>query len=161
MRAISISLLFLIFAPWVAAQSIYGEAFDYKKAEPTSKYFAGKTAAQINALCKHDSLPTADLSACAQYEFENADSALRKRLSEVQADTHSAHHLRRGAGEPDPLPYFNRAQDNWARYRDNECYFEVYEVGPASLRFAEFWDCMTRITKLRIKDLSSATADTR
>ncbi|WP_429556971.1 lysozyme inhibitor LprI family protein [Paraburkholderia youngii] len=47
-----------------------------------------------------------------------------------------------------------RGQESWKLYRDNECYAEVYEVGQASLRFVEFWDCMTRITRNRLDELT-------
>ncbi|MFP4894191.1 lysozyme inhibitor LprI family protein [Paraburkholderia sp. EG304] len=60
----------------------------------------------------------------------------------------------RANGEPEALPYFRRGQESWNLYRDNECYAEVYEAGQASLRFVEFWDCMTRITTHRLDELT-------
>ncbi|WP_414696905.1 lysozyme inhibitor LprI family protein [Paraburkholderia sp.] len=68
------------------------------------------------------------------------------------ADGHKEH---RANGEPRALPYFKRGQENWKRYRDDECYANVYEVGQAWLRFVEFWERMTRITKNRLDELTT------
>ncbi|MGF6789454.1 lysozyme inhibitor LprI family protein [Paraburkholderia sp. 35.1] len=155
MRATNIAiLLFLASSPAYSSSSIYGSAFDYTKATPTSQYFAGKTEEQIQRFCKNDALATMDVSACAQHDFERVAQTLEKKVSAIERIMADGDKELRTRGEPEALPYFRRGQENWKLYRDNECYADVYEVGQASLRFVEFWDCMTRITRNRLDELT-------
>ena len=156
MRATEIAIL-LFAVSWSAysSSSIYGTAFDYMKATPTSKYFAGKTQQQIQRFCKHDAVATMDVSACAQHSFERVARTLEKKVSAIERIMADGDRKLHANGEPEALPYFRRGQENWKLYRDNECYAEVYEVGQASLRFVEFWDCMNRISSNRLAELTN------
>jgi len=160
MRAISI-LLLLFFAVQgaYASESIYGSEFDYTKAKPASANFPGKTYGQIETYCTKDSLGTMDLSACAQLRFERVRDVLNKKLIEIQTSIGSDDKEHRLNGEPEALPFLKKAQASWQIYRDNECYANVYEVGQASLRFVDFWDCMIRITKSRLDELTKSNTD--
>jgi uncharacterized protein YecT (DUF1311 family) len=160
MRAISL-LLLLFFATQAAcaSESIYGSEFDYTKAKPASANFPGKTDGEIEAYCSKDSLGNMELSACTQFKFERTRDMLNKKLLEIEASISSGDKEHRVNGEPEALPFFKKSQANWQLYRDNECYSNVYEVGQASLRFVDFWACMTRITKSRFDELTKPNAD--
>ncbi|QBQ99056.1 lysozyme inhibitor LprI family protein [Paraburkholderia pallida] len=160
MRVTKISLiLFLIVNAAHASSSIYGSEFDYKKATPTSKYFSGKTRAQVASYCKGEMLGTMDLSACAQFRYESAIAALNKRITEVVKILKVDDKENSAYGQPAALPYFEKAQASWEQYRDNNCYFDTYSVGQASLHFVYFWDCMTRITNNRLTELTKPDND--
>jgi uncharacterized protein YecT (DUF1311 family) len=162
MRAINLlALLPLLLMPQIAypleSSSIYGSTFDYKKAKPTSVYFSGKSHEEIESYCKQEMLGTMDLSACAQFEYEDVMNALNRRASEVEKILEADDKENGKYGEPAALPFFKKAQVNWQLYRDNDCYMNVYSVGQASLRFIDFWSCMTRITQNRLNELSPST----
>jgi uncharacterized protein YecT (DUF1311 family) len=157
MRSIKFLVVAIILPKIVLAESIYGSAFDYKKATPVNQYFSGKTAREIASYCKKDALSTMDISSCAQFEFENSNKALTQKIAEVTKELKSNDQSLRAAGEPEALPYFEKAQTHWEIYRENECYSDVYEVGQASSRFADFWDCMTAITKSRLNELKKSS----
>lgn len=159
MRAISLSLLLSIISHSASAETIYGQTFDYKKARPASVYFTGKTREQIELYCKNDTLGGIDLAACAHFEFEVTIDALDKRVLMVTQKMEKNDESLRSEGEPQALPYFKKAQAHWKIYRDSNCYAEAYESGPASLRFIEFWNCMSRITKNRLNELTKANTD--
>jgi len=151
--------LFFVANSVYASSSIYGSAFDYKKAEPSSVYFPGKTRAQIASYCKSERLNTMDLSACAHFQYENTISDLNARVLSIEKTLKEGDQENAAYQGPAALPFFKRAQMNWKLYRDNDCYSDVYSVGQASLRFVDFWDCMTRITKNRIDELTKPNTD--
>ncbi|CAB3807475.1 lysozyme inhibitor LprI family protein [Paraburkholderia caffeinilytica] len=159
MRSIIIFLLLSTISHSASAETIYGRTFDYKKAKPASVYFTGKTREQIELYCKNDRLGGFDLAACAHFEFEIAIDSLNKRVSIATREIEKNDKALRSEGEPEALPYFRKAQAHWEIYRDSYCYAEVYETGPASSRFIEFWDCMTRITRNRLHELAKANTD--
>lgn len=160
MRATSILVVLLLIANAAyASSSIYGAEFDYKKAKPTSTYFSGKTRQQVASYCKNEMLGTMDLSACAQFRYEAAIETLNNKFAQIENVTKDSDRGHRANDEPEALPFFKKAQSNWQLYRDNECYAEVYQVGQASLRFIDFWDCMTRITKQRLDELTNPSQD--
>lgn len=160
MRTIKLFIiLFAISSAAHASSSIYGSAFDYKKARPTSAYFSGKNRDQITAICKSERLSTMDLSACAQFRYEGAAEALNKRISEVEKILKEDDKENAQYGEPAALPFFKKAQLNWSLYRDNDCYSNTYSIGQASLRFVNFWDCMARISKNRFDELTKPNDD--
>lgn len=149
-------LVIMLISSGVSAGSIYGSSFNYKNAKPVATYFPGKTPDQIKAFCKGDSLASMDATACAQFEYEALNNKFKTRLSEVRHMMSEADKHQHAKGDSYALPYFERSQVGWETYRDNECYAEVYEVGPATSRFSDFWDCMTRITKARLDEISPA-----
>ncbi|SIT44010.1 conserved exported hypothetical protein [Paraburkholderia ribeironis] len=160
MRAISVFMLLCLTAQTVyASTSIYGSAFDYKKAQSTSAYFTGKSPAEIALYCKGEYLGTMDISACSQFRYEGAIKTLNKKVAEIEKITRNYDREHRANGEPEALPFFEKAQANWQLYRDNYCYSEVYQVGQASLHFVYFWDCMTRMTKNRLDELTKPDTD--
>lgn len=155
MRAISLFALLLLMAETVwASSSIYGSAFDYKKAQPSEVYFPGKSRQEIAAYCKQQALGTMDLSACAQFEYEGAEESLNSKILEIEGVIARTDHGRRANNEPQALPFFKQAQSHWELYRDNACYCATYEAGQASLHFVYFWDCMASITRRRLEALS-------
>ncbi|NVH73498.1 DUF1311 domain-containing protein [Paraburkholderia sp. JPY432] len=158
----STSMFFLLLCMSQAtycSQSIYGSEFDYKKAKPTSDYFYGKSRKEIELYCKREMLGTSDLSACAQFRYERIMDAFDKRVSEVEKILEEDDKANGAYGQPAALPYFKKAQANWLLYRENDCYSNVYSVGQASLRFVDFWDCMTGITKHRLDELTKPNSD--
>ncbi|MFT4063947.1 lysozyme inhibitor LprI family protein [Paraburkholderia sp.] len=160
MRATSIFIiLFFIANAAHASSSIYGSAFDYKKATPTRVHFPGKTREQIAEYCKQEMLGTMELSACAQFRYEIAIDSLNERISEVEKILQADDRENGEYEEPAALPFFIESQKNWELYRDNDCYSDTYSVGQASLRFVYFWDCMTRITKNRLDELTKPDTD--
>ncbi|MDE2430497.1 MAG: DUF1311 domain-containing protein [Burkholderiales bacterium] len=142
-----------------ASSSIYGSIFDYRKAKPTSEYFPGKTTKQIILYCKNERLDTMDLAACAQSRYEAATIQLDQKFVEIEDITRLNDRKLLTDNEPEALPYFQKAQSNWRLYRDNECYAEAYQSGTATLRYIDFWDCMTRITKNRLNELTTHNID--
>jgi uncharacterized protein YecT (DUF1311 family) len=152
-------LLFLIAQTAYSSTSIYGSAFDYKKARPANAYFAGKSPAEIVSYCKKENIGTMDLSACAQFRYEGLVDILNEKVAEIKRITSDYDREHRENGEPEALPFFERAQADWQLYRDNNCYSEVYQVGQASLHFVYFWDCMARMTKSRLDELTKPNKD--
>jgi len=163
MRIISLlTLLCLLLMPQIAypleSPSIYGSAFDYKKAKPARVYyFSGKSDEQIESYCKQERIGTMDLSACAQFKYESIIKVLEKKVTEIEKIIKIDDKERGTYGDAAALPFFKKAQESWLLYRDNQCYADVYEVGLSSSRFLDFWDCMTRITENRLKELSPST----
>ncbi|MGF6936089.1 uncharacterized protein YecT (DUF1311 family) [Paraburkholderia sp. UCT70] len=94
----------------------------------------------------------------AQFDYEVAAKALNGKIAEIEMVTKGYDREHRANGEPEALPFFENAQANWQRYGDNNCYSEVYQVGQASLHFVYFWDCMTRMTKNRLDELTRPDA---
>lgn len=155
----------LLVAPCVlsvgaSAKTIYSGEFDYRKVEPSSVYFSGRTRAEISKWCKTgEHASTEDLGQCSHMEYENADRDLTKRLKLVRAAIAENDKSLKADGEPLALPYFDKSQDAWAKYREGDCYSETYMLGEASMRYINFWDCMTRITKNRFNDLTRSNQD--
>lgn len=160
MRATS-ALFVLLFAVSEvhASSSIYGAAFDYKRAEPSSVNFSGENRIQIASYCKNERLSTMDLSACVHFQYENAISDLNARVLLIEKATREDDRENGAYGGPAALPFFKKTQMHRELYRDNECYSDVYSVGQVSLRFVDFWDCMTRITKNRLDELTKHNDD--
>jgi uncharacterized protein YecT (DUF1311 family) len=122
-------------------------------------YFSGKTYEQIASYCKNKMLGTMDLSACAQFRYERTIEALNKKVTEIKNFTRNFDREHQANGEPEALLFIEKAQSNWILYRDSECYSEIYQVGQASLHFVYFWDCMTRMTKNRLVELTRPNED--
>lgn len=100
-------------------------------------------------------LSTIDLSVCAQFRYEESIAILDRELAKIKIVTRDSDRERKVNVEPEALPFLESAQRSWVMYRDNECYSETYQAGQASLYFVYFWDCMNRITKARLKELTS------
>lgn len=158
MRVIS-AVVMLVLSGHVFSQSIYSGTFDYKRLESATKYFAGRSKSEIDSYCKTDSLPTEEAGQCSHFYFERANAELSKRIAAVVAEVQKNDQSLMANGEPPALPYFNRAQKSWLSFRDNECYTDAYSVGQASMRFIDFWNCMTRITKNRLDELTKPDVD--
>jgi len=135
--------------------SIYGSAFDYKNAFPSTRYFPGKTHEQVAAYCRQELLGTMELFSCAQFDYERAVDRLIGRIHVIEEVLKADDIEHEKNGEPAALPYFRRSQTHWELYRDNNCYSDTYSVGQASLHFVYFWDCMTRMTEARLDELTN------
>ncbi|MGF6574067.1 uncharacterized protein YecT (DUF1311 family) [Paraburkholderia sp. GAS333] len=146
--------LYMVGAPIANSASIYGTAFDYRKAEPAIIQFPGKTSQQIAEHCKSESLGTMELTTCAQFKFETARATLAKTVEATEKEIDQSDVELRKDHNPIALPYFKQAQSHWQNYRDNQCYANTYEIGEASIRFIDFWTCMEIITKARIDELT-------
>lgn len=146
--------LFTVSAPTVNSASIYGTTFDYRKVEPAIDQFPGKTPQQIAEYCKGKNLGTMETGTCAQFKFELVRKTLAKVVVANEKEISKNDVALRNNGNPVALPYFRQAQSHWQSYRDNQCYANVYEIGQASIRFADFWTCMETITKARIAELT-------
>jgi uncharacterized protein YecT (DUF1311 family) len=160
MRAINIFIFLYLFANVAyPSSSIYGSSFDYRKARPARAYFSGKNREQVTSYCKNKMLGTMDLAACSQFRYEVTVEVLDKRILEVEKILQADDKDNRSYDQPSSLPFFKKSQSSWEIYRDNNCYTDVYSVGQASLHFVDFWDCMTRITENRLKELSKGNGD--
>lgn len=143
-----------------SAKTIYSGEFDYRKFESSAVYFAGRTPAEISGLCKtgkHAS--TMDISECAHRDYESANRDLENKLKALRSEIKENDKALKEDGEPLALPYFVKSQEVWAKYRESDCYYETYMLGEASIRYITFWDCMTRITKSRLDELTRSGAD--
>lgn len=149
----------LIFASPVFGQSIYSGTFNYTKAEPAEKFFSGKSPSDIKSYCKTDSLPTEEAWQCSHFQFEQASIALNRQVTVIAAQLKKNDRALKADSYPLALPYFNKAQRHWQLFRDNECYSDTYSLGQASMRDMVFWDCMTRITKRRLDELTKPNTD--
>lgn len=138
-----------------ASTSIYGAEFDYRKARPAVDSFPGESRSRVDSYCKKKVLSTIDLSVCAQFRYEESIAILDRELAKIKIATRDSDRERKVNVEPEALPFLESAQRSWVMYRDNECYSETYQAGQASLHFVYFWDCMNRITKARLKELTS------
>lgn len=143
-----------------SAKTIYSGEFDYKKFEPSSAYFAGRTPAEIAKLCKTgEHAGTMDISECAHRDYESANINLENRLKTLRSEIEDDDKSLQAETEPLALPYFLKSQDAWAQYRESYCYYETYALGEASIRYINFWNCMSRITKSRLEELTKPNAD--
>jgi uncharacterized protein YecT (DUF1311 family) len=118
--------------------------------------FPGKLRSQVASYCRRNVSSTMDLSACAQFRYEESAAVLNKEIVKIEAVTRDTDVERKANAEPEALPHLKEAQKSWTMYRDNECYSETYQAGQASLHFVYFWDCMSRITNLRLKELTTS-----
>jgi uncharacterized protein YecT (DUF1311 family) len=140
------------------AETRYGGQFDYMQFKTSAEYFAGHTSKQIAQLCAAGERASIDdLEQCAHREYEQANTRLEMRIKKSQAflernDTA----LEKNHQEPLAIPYFSKSQQEWTKYRDNQCYGETYMLGAASERYINFWECMTRITQARIKEVDTS-----
>lgn len=157
--------MFLCLIPCVlsvaaSAKTIYSGEFDYTKFEPSSIYFTGRTPAEISRLCKTgEHAGTMDISECAHRDYESANRDLQNKLKALRPEIEQNDKSLKADGEPLALPYFVKSQEAWAQYRESDCYYETYMLGEASMRYITFWDCMTRITKSRLDELTGSGAD--
>lgn len=96
---------------------------------------------------------------CAHRDFEKSSTLLNRKIGAIKREISKNDKKLETNGWPVSLPYFLKSQQGWVQYRDNSCYSEIYGIGEASLRYTEFWNCMTRITKNRLQELSNPNPD--
>ncbi|CAG4913181.1 lysozyme inhibitor LprI family protein [Paraburkholderia gardini] len=155
-----ISLFPCVLSIAASAKTIYSGEFDYRKFEPSSMYFSGFTSSEISKLCEiGEHAGTMDISECAHRNYERANRNLEKKLKALRSEIVENDKSLKADGEPLALPYFVKSQEIWAQYRESGCYYETYMLGEASMRYITFWDCMTRITKSRLDELTRSGAD--
>jgi uncharacterized protein YecT (DUF1311 family) len=149
-----------VLAVTASAKTIYSGEFDYRKFEPSSAYFSGRTPADIVKLCKTgEHAGTMDMSQCVHSDYEIANRNLEIRLKTLRSGIEADDKSLQADGEPLALPYFVKSQDAWVQYRDNYCYYDTYALDEASMRYMNFWDCMTRMTKKRLSELRKPETD--
>ena len=159
LRIVAASVCFAML-PNAFSATIYGGTFDYKRYRPSNLYFAGRSENEIAKFCK--SLPHAsqeDMDQCAHREFEQVNKEMKEKVLSISSKIKNNDLSLSSQNLPRALPYFHRSQKAWIQYRDNECYSYTYQIGEASIRYQDFWGCMTRITKRHIDELSKSDAD--
>jgi uncharacterized protein YecT (DUF1311 family) len=149
MRAISAALFFCL-----AANASAQTFFDYKKVTSSQEYFSGKTQAEIAQTCAAGLGGSMEISFCAKKDFENASSEMQQTLSKRVQVMKANDRSLQSEGFPLALPLFLRSQTLWEQHRDAECYATYRSLGAASGRYAEFWDCMTELTRMRMDYLA-------
>lgn len=152
------SAILLLCVSTVAASQVL---FDYKKVESSQKFFSGRTDVEITQICKAGSGGTVAISFCAKKDFEKIDGELQQALAEVVQRIEVNDGELRSAQLPVALPLFLRSQTLWEQHRDAACYSAYRSLGAASDRYAEFWDCMTTLTQMRIESLSQQKVKVR
>jgi len=160
-RRTEILLAALLIPALAAADTRYSGEFDYKTFESSKSYFAGRSTAQIDHLCKTgEHASTEDLEQCEHRDFERAQAQLDTQLSVLKSLVDKADKFLVEYDEkPLSLPYFSKSRDGWNQYRDNECYTEAYMMGGASEKYIRFWDCMASLTNAHIKDVKQTIND--
>jgi uncharacterized protein YecT (DUF1311 family) len=140
---------------------VYGIAiatpiFDYHKVQSSSQYFSEKSDFEINEMCASQrGLSTTDISFCAKRDFEKSSSTLDKVVSDSFKRIRENDKYLKSIGFPEVFPSFVKSQYYWGKFRDTECYSQ-YLSSTGSMRYYEFWDCMTNITKSRVKSLDNS-----
>lgn len=133
--------------------TVYSGTFDYKKLQDPIAYFKKKGIEEIADFCKIRATSSLDISMCAHHEYKTIEITLAMKLKNARATTSKNDALLKKISEPTTLVFFNKAQSNWEQFRDNSCYFSSYSAGPRSLKFSDFFECMSRATLIRIEDL--------
>ncbi|MFM0240430.1 lysozyme inhibitor LprI family protein [Paraburkholderia phytofirmans] len=147
----------LLFHSTASGKTIYSVGFDYRKAVPSSVYFAGKSHKEVDRLCETgEHASTADVAACSQRDYEIIFAKLRSKIKSLEDGFKKDDAELKAEDNPIASPYFEKGQNAWIEFRDNQCYAETYSLGEALMRYMTFWDCMARITKERLDDLDSA-----
>ena len=100
-----------------------------------------------------------DISECAHRDYESANINLENRLKTLRSEIEDDDKSLQAETEPLALPYFLKSQDAWAQYRESYCYYETYALGEASIRYINFWNCMSRITRSRLEELTKPNTD--
>ncbi|CAB3777626.1 lysozyme inhibitor LprI family protein [Paraburkholderia caffeinilytica] len=151
----------LVLLPVVAsAKTVYSGEFDYHYFKSPEASFAGRPAAEITRMCDSgEHASNDDLAQCSHLKFNKANSQLQKKLKAVTSKIQSVDASLKASGEPVAFPFFQKAQNAWATYRDNECYGETYSMGEAAERYIFFWECMANITQSRAKELDELLKD--
>jgi uncharacterized protein YecT (DUF1311 family) len=147
---ITSAILLLCVSTVVSSQVL----FDYKKAESSQKFFGGRTDVEIARICKGGTGGTVAISFCAKKDFEKIDGELQQALAEAVQRIEVNDGELRSAQLPVALPLFLRSQTLWEQHRDASCYATYRSLGAASDRYAEFWDCMTTLTQMRVESLN-------
>jgi uncharacterized protein YecT (DUF1311 family) len=94
-----------------------------------------------------------DLAQCSHLKFERVSHELSQALQSARSEVERNDKSLKAEGELLALPYFLTSQNDWMQYRDNECYTETYMTSEAAERYIFFWECMTSITKNRVKEV--------
>jgi uncharacterized protein YecT (DUF1311 family) len=142
------------------ASTVYSGEFDYHDFKSPEASFAGRSAAEMARLCDSGEQASNDeLAQCSHLKFNRANSQLDKKLKAVTSKIEGVDKPLKSNGEPVAFPFFKKAQSAWATYRDNECYSETYSMGEATERYIVFWQCMTKITQSRVKELDELLKD--
>jgi uncharacterized protein YecT (DUF1311 family) len=99
------------------------------------------TAQQPNVDCSKPMTPP-EMRFCAAKSYQEADRKLNQAYKQVNSSL---------KGEQRRL--LTTAQQNWIRFRDNNCDFEVFEFRGAGDYTLFRNECLERLTEQRTKDL--------
>lgn len=159
-HTLALTLLSLALVTPTFSKTRYSGEFDYRSFQPSAEYFAGHTRAEVDAMCKTGKhAGTADTEQCQHRDFERATEALDQVVAALSVEYRKIDADLTVEGEPTAFPYFLKAEAAWVKYRDNSCYSAVYEGGEASIKYIDFWYCMTTRTKDRTKELRRRSAE--
>ncbi|TKC91154.1 DUF1311 domain-containing protein [Trinickia terrae] len=152
-----LSSLCLAVSGSACAATAYSGEFDYMQFQPSATYFSGHTDTEIAHLCKTgEHASNEDLTQCSHREFERVSAQLARKLKAVQSQIErNDKALKDNHAEPLAMPYFAKSDAAWVQYRDSQCYAETYMLGEASERYINFWQCMTSVTRTRIRELDT------
>ncbi|QYD69149.1 DUF1311 domain-containing protein [Paraburkholderia edwinii] len=139
---------------FASAKTIYSGEFDYHSFKPAEAYFAGRSASEVARMCETgEHASNEDLAQCSHLKFEQVRHELSRNLQAARSEIERNDKSLKAEGEPLALPYFVKSQNDWMQYRDSECYTETYMMGEAAERYIFFWECMTSITKNRVREV--------
>ncbi|WP_321945494.1 MULTISPECIES: lysozyme inhibitor LprI family protein [unclassified Paraburkholderia] len=139
---------------FASAKTVYSGEFDYHYFKSPEAYFSGRSAAEVAHMCDSgEHASNEDLGQCSHLKFNKSSNQLDKRLKTVRLMNEKGDKSLKTTGDPAASPYFEKAQNAWYTYRDNECYSETYAMGEAAEREIFFWECMANITNSRVKEL--------
>ncbi len=99
------------------------------------------TAQQPNVDCSKP-MTAPEMRFCAAKSYQEADRKLNQAYKQVNSSL---------KGEERRL--LTTAQQNWIRFRDNNCDFEVFQFRGASDSILFRNECLERLTEQRTKDL--------
>ncbi|WP_322045673.1 lysozyme inhibitor LprI family protein [Paraburkholderia sp. J67] len=154
-KVLALAPLLLAVSLATSAETRWSGTFDYQKFQPSAEYFQGRTAAQVDHLCKTgEHAGTEDMEECGHRDFERATRKLNKIIASITAGIKKNDIELARDNQPEALPYFLKAETAWRQYRDNTCYSGAYEIGEASLKYIDFWHCMATMTQDHAKELT-------
>ena len=98
----------------------------------------------LAADCSDTAVDQADMTICADTHFKEADAALNASYAQLMKDL-----------DPDTAAKLRAAQRLWLPYRDAACEAEAFLFDGGSMQPMVQLDCMTRLTKARVEDLTA------
>lgn len=104
----------------------------------------GIAAAQAQDVDCNNPQNTVEMRFCASQDFEAADKHLNKAYCALTKRL-----------DAEPLEIFKQSQRAWIGFRDSECEFQAYWTKGGSISPQLEVQCMTVLTKARVKQLEA------